>query len=83
MSCHCLIYIVLGTSQTIKRYEVPKSSDLIGLLKTVPGQIAGTKKPTGLAPCGLLGLHRMKLVIFDGLAESEKTRKLMYLVVFI
>jgi len=26
----------------------------------------GTKKPAGLAPCGLLGLHRMTLVITDG-----------------
>lgn len=50
-----------------------KGSDLIGLLQTDPGQIAGTKKPAGLAPCGLLGFHRMTLVIFDGLAESEKT----------
>lgn len=25
-----------------------------------------TKKPAGLAPCGLLGLHRMTLVITDG-----------------
>ena len=26
----------------------------------------GHKKPAGLAPCGLLGLHRMTLVITDG-----------------
>jgi hypothetical protein len=26
----------------------------------------GTKKPVGLAPCGLLRLHRMTLVITDG-----------------
>ncbi len=25
-----------------------------------------TKKPAGLAPCGLSGLHRMTLVITDG-----------------
>ena len=25
-----------------------------------------TKKPAGLVPCGLLGLHRMTLVITDG-----------------
>jgi hypothetical protein len=43
-----------------------KGSDLIGFLQTDPGQIAGTKKPAGLAPCGLLGLHRMTLVIFEG-----------------
>ncbi|ATT95559.1 hypothetical protein AW76_06030 [Salmonella enterica subsp. enterica serovar Montevideo str. CDC 2013K-0218] len=30
------------------------------------GQIQGTKKPAWLAPCGLLGLHRMTLVITDG-----------------
>ena len=39
------------------------------------GRVEGTKKPAGLAPCGLLGLHRMILVITDGefwwLAESE------------
>ena len=28
--------------------------------------ITDTKKPAGLAPCGLLGLHRMTLVITDG-----------------
>jgi hypothetical protein len=48
-----------------------KGSDLISFLQTDPGQIAGTKKPAGLAPCGLLGLHRMTLVIFDGVEESE------------
>jgi len=30
------------------------------------GQIEGTKKPARLATCGLLGLHRMTLVITDG-----------------
>jgi len=30
------------------------------------GQIEGTKKPAGLAPCGLSGLHRMTLVITNG-----------------
>ncbi len=30
------------------------------------GQIEGTKKPAGLAPCGLLGLHQSTLVIADG-----------------
>ncbi|PQH24777.1 hypothetical protein CWD63_11375 [Raoultella ornithinolytica] len=30
------------------------------------GQNEGTKKPAGLAPCGLSGLHRMTLVITDG-----------------
>lgn len=31
-----------------------------------PWTTIGTKKPAGLAPCGLLGLHRMTLVITDG-----------------
>jgi len=30
------------------------------------GQIEGTKKPAGLAPCGLSGLHQSTLVIADG-----------------
>lgn len=30
------------------------------------GHIEGTKKPAGLAPCGLLGLHQSTLVIADG-----------------
>ena len=30
------------------------------------GHVEGTKKPAGLAPCGLSGLHRMTLVITDG-----------------
>ncbi|EOV6194156.1 hypothetical protein [Klebsiella quasipneumoniae] len=29
-----------------------------------------TKKPAGLAPCGLSGLQRMTLVITDGLAAA-------------
>jgi len=36
--------------------------------------VSGTKKPAGLAPCGLSGLHQSTLVIADGefwLAESE------------
>ncbi|RFU90488.1 hypothetical protein DZA29_17545 [Citrobacter gillenii] len=36
--------------------------DLAGCSRT----IADTKKPAGLTPCGLLGLHRMTLVITDG-----------------
>ncbi|WP_282097533.1 phage polarity suppression protein [Enterobacter sp. Tr-810] len=37
------------------------------------GQIEGTKKPAGLAPCGLSGLHRSTLVIANrggGLAAA-------------
>ena len=30
------------------------------------GQVEGTKKPAGLAPYGLLGLHQSTLVITDG-----------------
>lgn len=30
------------------------------------GQVEGTKKPAGLAPCGLSGLHQSTLVIADG-----------------
>ena len=43
-----------------------KASDLISWYSDIAGQIAGTKKPAGLAPCGLSGLHRMTLVITDG-----------------
>lgn len=43
-----------------------KGSDLISWLQDFAGQIEGTKKPAGLAPCGLLGLHLMTLVITDG-----------------
>ncbi|MHA5031381.1 hypothetical protein ACX2C7_13235 [Enterobacter mori] len=32
----------------------------------IAGQIEGTKKPAGLAPCGLSGLHQSTLVIADG-----------------
>lgn len=44
----------------------PKSFGLNKLSSDFPGQIEGTKKPAGLAPCGLLGLHRMTLAITDG-----------------
>lgn len=70
MSCHCRVSIVLGTSKTIKLYEVPnkvpKRFGFNEFSSDFAGQIAGTKKPAGLAPCGLLGLHRMTLVITDG-----------------
>ncbi|EOZ7625112.1 hypothetical protein AB5R26_003301 [Enterobacter mori] len=32
----------------------------------IAGQIEDTKKPAGLAPCGLSGLHQTTLVIADG-----------------
>lgn len=37
-----------------------------GVMLHFSGHVEGTKKPAGLAPCGLLGLHRMTLVITDG-----------------
>ncbi|MBL1548931.1 hypothetical protein ELC66_09460 [Klebsiella pneumoniae] len=52
--------LFVGPINGPKRFGFPEfSSDVVG-------QIAGTKKPAGLAPCGLLGLHRMTLVITDG-----------------
>ena len=62
----CRVSIVLGTSKTIKLYEVPKRFGFNDFSSDFAGQIQGTKKPAGLAPCGLLGLHRMTLVITDG-----------------
>jgi hypothetical protein len=51
-----------------------KGLDLISWHQTSREKLQ-TQKPAGLAPCGLLGLHRMTLVITDGefwwLAESE------------
>ncbi|WP_410677430.1 hypothetical protein, partial [Citrobacter braakii] len=46
--------------------KVPKRFGFNEFSSDFAGQIAGTKKPAGLAPCGLLGLHRMTLVITDG-----------------
>lgn len=43
-------------------YVYQFSLDLAGCPRT----IADTKKPAGLAPCGLLGLHRITLVITNG-----------------
>ncbi|HFO1939955.1 TPA: hypothetical protein ACHJCJ_005102, partial [Klebsiella pneumoniae] len=52
--------LFVGPINGPKRFGFPEfSSDVVG-------QIAGTKKPAGLAPCGLSGLHRMTLVITDG-----------------
>lgn len=60
----------LGPTKTIELYEVPnkvpKRCGFNDLTSDFPGQIEGTKKPAGLAPCGLSGLHRMTLVITDG-----------------
>ena len=43
-----------------------KGSDLISSLRTSQDKLKAQKKPAGLVPCGLLGLHRMTLVITDG-----------------
>ncbi|MDV0591599.1 hypothetical protein RZP54_21845, partial [Raoultella ornithinolytica] len=53
-------------SKTRKLYEVPKRFGFNEFSSDFAGQIEGTKKPAGLAPCGLSGLHRMTLVITDG-----------------
>ena len=46
--------------------KVPKRFRLNEFSSDFAGQITDTKKPAGLAPCGLLGLHLMTLVITDG-----------------
>lgn len=56
----------LGPTKTIELFVGPKRYGFNQWASDFPGQIAGTKKPAGLAPCGLLGLHRMTLVITDG-----------------
>jgi hypothetical protein len=40
----------------LRFYASPKRAGLRGGL-SLPGQIEGTKKPAGLAPCGLSGLR--------------------------
>lgn len=58
----CRVSIVLGTSKTIKLYEVPnkvpKRFGFNEFSSDFAGQIEGTKKPAGLVPCGLSGFHR-------------------------
>lgn len=58
--------VAVHTSKTRKLYEVPKRFGFNEFSSDFAGQNEGTKKPAGLAPCGLLGLHRMTLVITDG-----------------
>ena len=54
----------MGSEMCIR--DRPKRFGFHEFSSDVVGQIAGTKKPAGLAPCGLSGLHRMTLVITDG-----------------
>lgn len=64
----------LGPTKTIELFVGPINGPINGpkrfgfnqFSSDFAGQIEGTKKPAGLAPCGLLGLHRMTLVITDG-----------------
>ena len=56
----------LGPTKTIELFVGPKRFGFNELSSDFAGQIEGTKKPAGLAPCGLSGLHRMTLVITDG-----------------
>lgn len=53
----------------------PKRCGFNSFSSDFAGQIADTKKPAGLAPCGLSGLLRMTLESsskdFGGLGESE------------
>lgn len=60
----------LGPTKTIELFvgpiNGPKRFGFHEFSSDVVGQIEGTKKPAGLAPCGLSGIHRMTLVITDG-----------------
>ena len=60
----------LGPTKTTELFvgpiNGPKRFGFNEFSSDVVGQIAGTKKPAGLAPYGLSGLHRMTLVITDG-----------------
>ena len=60
----------LGPTKTIELFvgpiNGPKRFGFNKFSSDFAGQIQGTKKPAGLAPCGLLGLHRMTQVITDG-----------------
>ena len=57
----------LGPTKTIELFvgpgNGPKRFGFNEFSSDFAKQIEGTKKPAGLAPCGLLGLHRMTLVI--------------------
>ena len=60
----------LGPTKTIELFvgpiNGPKRFGFNKFSSDFAGQIEGTKKPARLAPYGLLGLHRMTLVITDG-----------------
>lgn len=55
-------YTLLGIHPTVYLNVYQQSPDLAGCSRTR----TDTKKPAGLVPCGLSGLHRMTLVITDG-----------------
>ncbi|HHL1418667.1 TPA: hypothetical protein ACQ2HY_005200, partial [Klebsiella pneumoniae] len=61
---------VIGNAKTTELFvgpiNGPKRFGFNEFSSDFAGQIAGTKKPAGLAPCGFSGLHRMTLVITDG-----------------
>ena len=61
---------VIGSAKTTELFvwsiNGPKRFGFNEFSSEVVGKIADTKKPAGLAPCGLSGLHRMTLVITDG-----------------
>lgn len=60
----------LGPTKTLELFvgpiNRPKRFGFNEFSSDFAGQIADTKKPAGLTPCGLSGLHRMTLVITDG-----------------
>lgn len=60
----------LGPTKTLELFvgpiNGPKRFGFNEFSSDFAGQIADTKKPAGLTPCGLSGLHRMTLVITDG-----------------
>ena len=60
----------LGPTKTIELFvgpiNGPKRFGFNEFSSEVVGKIADTKKPAGLAPCGLSGLHWMTLVITNG-----------------
>ncbi|WP_213927611.1 hypothetical protein, partial [Klebsiella variicola] len=61
---------VIGSAKTTELFvgpiNGPKRFGFNEFSSEVVGKIADTKKPAGLAPYGLSGLHRKTLVITDG-----------------
>ena len=60
---------VIGSAKTTELFvgpiNGPKRFGFNEFSSDFTGQIAGTKKPAGLMPCGLFRLYRMTLVIID------------------